>query len=93
LVDPETLIERTGYAEARVLGRDHVLALDDRESNLVLHTPTGELRLDKPSPHAGPGALKAAPRAASDQTAALLSPVLWHTSQHHDKSFPASTRC
>jgi hypothetical protein len=53
LLDPATLAERSSHAEAQVMGRHHVLTQDDREQNLVLRGPDGDVELDKPSPMTG----------------------------------------
>jgi hypothetical protein len=53
LLDPATLAERSSYPEVLVMGRRHVLTLDDREQNLVLRGPNGAVKLDKPSPMTG----------------------------------------
>lgn len=51
LLDPSTLAERVAHPEARILGRDHVLTMDDQEAKLVLHGPSGTYELEKPSPY------------------------------------------
>jgi hypothetical protein len=53
LLDPATLTERSSYPEAQVMGRHHVLTLDDEGQNLVLRGPNGYVKLDKPSPMTG----------------------------------------
>jgi hypothetical protein len=49
LLDPATLAERSSHPEVMVMGRRHVLTMDDREQNLVLRGPNGSVKLDKPS--------------------------------------------